>query len=131
MNVKRILSRLRLDKIASVDRPCQEGATVALIKRAEDTNGEKMAKSIYDAFEKAVASLSTPPAIPDETAQAFERGPGRTGAPGQFLGRWYKGTRLSKSRCCPSSRTTMFPTNRLRSLSPQTIRRLHRANLAR
>ena len=34
MSVKRRLTAIRLDKIAAVDRPCQEHATVALIKRA-------------------------------------------------------------------------------------------------
>jgi hypothetical protein len=31
--MKRILEALQLDKIAAVDRPCQEGATVCLMKR--------------------------------------------------------------------------------------------------
>ena len=31
---KRRLTRIRLDKIAAVDQPCQEHATVAIIKRA-------------------------------------------------------------------------------------------------
>ena len=34
--VKRILTALRLDKIAAVDRPCQQPATADLIKRAVD-----------------------------------------------------------------------------------------------
>lgn len=34
MSVKRILRRIRLDKIAAVDSPCQQHATVAIIKRA-------------------------------------------------------------------------------------------------
>lgn len=50
MNVKRILSRLRLDKIAGVDRPCQEGATVALIKRVADL--ETILKAKYDADQR-------------------------------------------------------------------------------
>lgn len=33
---KRVLNRIRLDKIAAVDRPCQEHATVAIVKRAPD-----------------------------------------------------------------------------------------------
>lgn len=50
MNVKRILSRLRLDKIASVDRPCQEGATVALIKQASDYDA--LVKAKYDTADR-------------------------------------------------------------------------------
>lgn len=34
MATKRVLNRIRLDKIAAVDLPCQEHATVAIVKRA-------------------------------------------------------------------------------------------------
>ncbi len=33
---RRILQELRLDKIAAVDKPCQEGAVMAIMKRAPD-----------------------------------------------------------------------------------------------
>lgn len=36
MAIKRRLTGIRLDKIAAVDRPCQQHATVAIIKRASD-----------------------------------------------------------------------------------------------
>lgn len=167
MNVKRILSRLRLDKIASVDRPCQEGATVALIKRAADyeeivkakydtaardqmassgdamsdgsypikdaedlhnaihavgrgrnnshaairrhiisrakslglsdeipdtwSDGDKMSKSLYDAFEKAGVPLDAA-CDPDENAQAFDEVLGEQQLRDGFWDAWYKGT---------------------------------------
>lgn len=44
--VKRILTALRLDKIAAVDRPCQQPATADLIKRAAEF--EDLVKAKYD-----------------------------------------------------------------------------------
>lgn len=45
---KRILTGLRLDKIAAVDRPCQEGATMTIMKRAEDPLAADIAKRFID-----------------------------------------------------------------------------------
>lgn len=49
MTVKRRLTRIRLDKIAAVDKPCQEHATVAIIKRApeNDTTPRGLAKATF------------------------------------------------------------------------------------
>lgn len=167
MGIKRILTALRLDKIAAVDRPCQVPATADLIKRSEDyevllkakyntddrkemaSNGEamsdgsypikdaedlhnaihavgrgrnnshsairrhiisrakslglsdeipdtwkdggKLAKSIYDAFEKAGLPLD-PSCDPDETAQAFDEVLGEQELRDSFWNSWYKGT---------------------------------------
>jgi hypothetical protein len=167
MNIKRILSRLRLDKIAAVDVPCQEGALAVFIKRAADletilkakyntddrkemaSNGEamedgsypikdsedlenaihavgrgrnnshaairrhimsrakslgledkipdtwkdgaKMAKSLYDAFEKSGVPLDAA-CDPDESAQAFDEVLGEQQLRDTFWDTWYKGT---------------------------------------
>lgn len=47
--MRRNLNRIRLDKIAAVDRPCQEHATVAIIKRAPeiDTSPLGIAKATF------------------------------------------------------------------------------------
>jgi hypothetical protein len=50
MSVKRILTALRLDKIAAVDRPCQQPATADLIKRAADA--ETLWKAKYTADDR-------------------------------------------------------------------------------
>jgi hypothetical protein len=73
MNVKRILSRLRLDKIAGVDRPCQEGAVAVLIKRADDdglSNGAQMAKAFCTALSKG--GLYIGPTDESDSAQNFD-----------------------------------------------------------
>ncbi len=38
MGKKRVLKDFRLDKIAAVDTPCQEGATMTIMKRAEESD---------------------------------------------------------------------------------------------
>lgn len=45
---KRVLNRIRLDKIAAVDKPCQQHATVAIIKRAPADPVLAIAKATYD-----------------------------------------------------------------------------------
>jgi hypothetical protein len=52
---RRILHELTLDKIAAVDVPCQEGATVAIIKSA----AHQGLANTHTNFEKAVASIQT------------------------------------------------------------------------
>jgi hypothetical protein len=173
MSVKRILTRLRLGKIAFVDRPCQEGATVAFIKRAEDVetifktkysaddrkemagreamedgsypvkdsedlenaihavgrgrnnshdairrhivarakalgledkipdtwgDGGKLAKSIYDAFQKSGIPLDDPDG--DEGAQAFDEVLGEQELTSAFWDAWYKGTSALQESLC-------------------------------
>src|SRR3546814_3169023 len=44
---KRVLNRIRLDKIAAVDQPCQQHATVAIIKRAPADPAVAIAKATY------------------------------------------------------------------------------------
>jgi hypothetical protein len=44
---KRRLDRIRLDKIAAVDKPCQQHATVAIIKRAPGDPAAAIAKATY------------------------------------------------------------------------------------
>lgn len=47
MAIKRRLTAIRLDKIAAVDRPCQQHATVAIIKRAPDDSPHAIAKVTF------------------------------------------------------------------------------------
>ena len=47
MAIKRRLTGIRLDKIAAVDRPCQQHATVAIIKRAPDGSPHAIAKVTF------------------------------------------------------------------------------------
>ncbi|RWB66566.1 hypothetical protein [Mesorhizobium sp.] len=64
----RILTGLRLDKIAAVDRPCQEHATVAIIKRAGGAkiDADRIAKDLY-----GVMSSSGNPPGPRSFADLF------------------------------------------------------------
>ena len=48
MATKRILRSIRLDKIAAVDLPCQEHATVAIVKRAPTAPALVIAKKSFD-----------------------------------------------------------------------------------
>lgn len=48
MTTRRKLTRIRLDKIAAVDLPCQEHATVAIIKRAPTQAAPAIAKKTFD-----------------------------------------------------------------------------------
>lgn len=76
MGTKRVLNRIRLDKIAAVDKPCQEPATVAIVKRApgnlgpldgrlpmikatfaEALNGAMVSESVRSAFWNAFDGL--------------------------------------------------------------------------
>lgn len=67
MSVKRILRRIRLDKIAAVDSPCQEHATIAIIKRApvegEDAAALRKAVDVAVAAEIAKNAKATPAEI--------------------------------------------------------------------
>lgn len=90
MSIKRILSRLRLDKIAYVDRPCQEGALAVMIKRAEgDTNGAKVSKALYDALEKS--GLYVGPAETDG-AEGFDEVLGEQELTREFWDAYYNAT---------------------------------------
>jgi hypothetical protein len=53
---KRVLKQIRLDKIAAVDRPCQEGAVAAILKRAPTKEGN-MSKLSNEELEKRVDEL--------------------------------------------------------------------------
>lgn len=48
MTVKRRLNSIRLDKIAAVDLPCQEHATVAIVKRAPSGAAPAIVKTTFD-----------------------------------------------------------------------------------
>lgn len=66
---KRILRELKLDKIAAVDFPCQEGAVMTIMKRAEKgakLDVEKIAKDLY-----GVMSSSGNPPGPRSFADLF------------------------------------------------------------
>lgn len=57
---KRILRELKLDKIAAVDRPCQEGATMTIMKRAPEKmtmDTARIAKDMYG----VMSSSGNPP----------------------------------------------------------------------
>src|SRR5205085_1517013 len=41
--MRRMLKEIRLERIAAVDRPCQQGAVVSILKRAPDEEIEKSA----------------------------------------------------------------------------------------
>lgn len=61
---KRILRDLRLDKIAAVDKPCQEHATAPIMKRRDDQDGEPYWKREFDA-EQRDRLAGTGAAMPD------------------------------------------------------------------
>lgn len=58
MGKRRVLTELRLDKIAAVDRPCQEGATVAIIKRASDQDEPGIKKETSMTKEEMEAAIA-------------------------------------------------------------------------
>lgn len=63
---KRILNRIRLDKIAAVDKPCQEFATAAIVKRAPGDPAQALAKVTFtEALEGAM--------VADKVNEAFWR----------------------------------------------------------
>lgn len=68
---RRRLNRIRLDKIAAVDQPCQEHATVAIIKRAPPKDGPPaMAKKT---FQQALNAQLISERISDTFWRAFEK----------------------------------------------------------
>jgi hypothetical protein len=55
---RRILNSIQLDKIAAVDRPCQEHAVVAILKRALDGSDADVSTAVEDALmDKRVEEL--------------------------------------------------------------------------
>lgn len=66
---KRVLNRIRLDKIAAVDLPCQEHATVAIIKRAAINPNLVIAKKT---FQEALNAQLVSEKISDTFWRAFE-----------------------------------------------------------
>lgn len=70
---KRVLHSIRLDKIAAVDLPCQEHATVAIIKRAPFAPAPTGARSIAKAtFEEALQANMTADAVNDAFSSSFD-----------------------------------------------------------
>lgn len=67
---KRRLNRIRLDKIAAVDKPCQEHATVAIIKRAPQTGAPPAI--VKKTFEEALAAQLVSEKIGETFWRAFE-----------------------------------------------------------
>lgn len=57
---RRILRELKLDKIAAVDRPCQEGATMTIMKRAPEKTPMDTAKIAKDMY-GIMSSSGNPP----------------------------------------------------------------------
>jgi len=69
---RRILEAIQIDKIAAVDRPCQEGATVTLMKRApDDEDLDDDADLDYGAIEKTSRGIR---AVLDGLDNAVRRG---------------------------------------------------------
>jgi hypothetical protein len=64
---KRVLKEIRLDRIAAVDRPCQQHATVAIIKRAPDP--QAIAKAT---FAEALSANMTADAVNDAFFDSFD-----------------------------------------------------------
>lgn len=72
MATKRVLNRIRLDKIAAVDKPCQEHAVVAIIKRAPEP-GENAPPAIVKAtFQEALNAELLDKLVCDTFWEAFE-----------------------------------------------------------
>ena len=70
MATRRKLTRIRLDKIAAVDKPCQEHATVALVKRASDLAAPP--SIIKRTFTEALNAQLVSEKISDTFWRAFE-----------------------------------------------------------
>lgn len=70
MTVKRRLKAIRLDKIAAVDLPCQEHATVAIVKRAPQTAAPAIAKKSFD---EALRAQLVSERISDVFWRAFDK----------------------------------------------------------
>jgi hypothetical protein len=69
MATRRILNRIRLDKIAAVDLPCQEHATVAIVKRAPGDPTLAIAKKT---FQEALNAQLVSERISDVFWRAFD-----------------------------------------------------------
>lgn len=67
---KRVLNRIRLDKIAAVDLPCQEHATVAIIKRAPGPQAPPAI--VKKTFQEALNNQLISEKISDTFWRAFE-----------------------------------------------------------
>jgi hypothetical protein len=70
MAIKRRLTAIRLDKIAAVDRPCQQHATVAIIKRAPQ--GEVPPAIAKKTFQEALQAQLVSEKISETFWRAFE-----------------------------------------------------------
>lgn len=67
---KRVLSRIRLDKIAAVDKPCQEHATFAIVKRAPGAGAPPAI--VKKTFQEALAAQLVGEKISETFWRAFE-----------------------------------------------------------
>lgn len=67
---KRVLNRIRLDKIAAVDLPCQEHATVAIVKRAPAAGAPPAI--VKKTFDEALRAQLVSTQIGDVFWRAFE-----------------------------------------------------------
>jgi hypothetical protein len=70
MATKRVLNRIRLDKIAAVDLPCQEHATVAFIKRAPAAGAPPAI--VKKTFDEALRAQLVSEKVGDVFWRAFE-----------------------------------------------------------
>lgn len=70
MATKRVLNRIRLDKIAAVDAPCQEHATVALVKRAPAAGAPPAI--VKKTFQEALNAQLVSEKVSDTFWRAFE-----------------------------------------------------------
>lgn len=70
MATKRVLNRIRLDKIAAVGSPCQEHATVAILKRAPDTAAPPAI--VKRTFQEALNAQLVSEKVSDTFWRAFE-----------------------------------------------------------
>lgn len=67
---KRVLNRIRLDKIAAVDKPCQEHATFAIVKRAPGAGAPPAI--VKRTFQEALAAQLVGEKISETFWRAFE-----------------------------------------------------------
>lgn len=70
MATKRVLNRIRLDKIAAVDLPCQEHATVAIVKRAPAAGAPPAI--VKKTFDEALRAQLVSEKVGDVFWRAFE-----------------------------------------------------------
>lgn len=71
MPTRRVLNRIRLDKIAAVDLPCQEHATVAIVKRAPAAGAPPLIAK--RTFQEALNAQLVSEQINDTFWRAFEK----------------------------------------------------------